>query len=134
MDATIIFAKLFVLIVQRGLLSVSDAIRVALHRRTYRVGDSPKNVLVIGSSFSGHNAAKILANSLPSGYRVIIVEKHDRFQFIWALPRFSVISGLEYRAFVPLNKYLEKVLEGSHRLIHDEAIAIHGKQLILGSG
>jgi NADH dehydrogenase FAD-containing subunit len=50
---------------------------------------------------------------LPSGYRVVVIEKHDHFQFTWALPRFSVVSGHERKAFIPYHGYLKSSPTGS---------------------
>ncbi|KAL1969615.1 hypothetical protein VTN77DRAFT_8168 [Rasamsonia byssochlamydoides] len=86
------------------------AIAARLHRLTYRAvpADSPdlRNIVVIGASFAGYVAARTLATSLPTGYRVVVVEKNSHFQFTWVFPRFSVVRGHEHKAFIPYGPFL----------------------------
>ncbi|OJJ45264.1 hypothetical protein ASPZODRAFT_133905 [Penicilliopsis zonata CBS 506.65] len=82
-----------------------------IHRHTYRAllspNEPPKNIVVIGASFAGFFAAKELLQTVPSGYRVVVVEKNSHFQFTWAFPRFCVLSGYEGRAFIPVRDGLK---------------------------
>lgn len=88
------------------------------HHLTYKPGPQPKNIVVVGASFAGYHAARCLVNSIPSGYRVIIIEKNSHFQFTWVLPRFCVVDGHDMKAFVPYGPYL-RAPDGSHRWIKD---------------
>lgn len=67
-----------------------------------------RTIVVVGASFAGHHAAKVIATLLPynSDYRVVVIEPNSHFQFTWVLPRFCVAKGHEHKAFVPYGKYI----------------------------
>ena len=110
-----IIAYLFTVCSQK----VLDLVSCALHRHRYRLVETPQNVVVIGASFAGYEAARVLANTLPTGYRTVIVERNTHFQFSWALPRFSVIPDYEHRAFIPYGSYLKGAPDGSYLFVRD---------------
>lgn len=85
-----------------------------VHRWTYKQVKSPKNVLVIGGSFAGLQLATRLGHTLPTGYRVILIEKNSHFNFSFNFPRYSVLRGHEARAFMLLGKTFH---QGSSRLL-----------------
>lgn len=74
-----------------------------------------RNIVVIGASFAGYEAARVLAKSLPflpgaqGRYRVVVVEPHSHFHFTWVLPRFCVVPDHEHKAFIPYGGYLQGV-------------------------
>jgi NADH dehydrogenase FAD-containing subunit len=115
----ILICKIFRPIFRHILTSLKLAVANRLHRLTYRAVEHPRNVVVIGASFAGYHAAKCLANSLPTGYRVVVIEKNTHFQLTWVLPRFSVVTGHEHKAFIPYGSYLEHIPEGSVQWIRD---------------
>ncbi|GAB7355511.1 hypothetical protein MBLNU459_g5999t2 [Dothideomycetes sp. NU459] len=100
----------------------------------YQATASPKNILVIGASFAGCEAARSLANSLPTGYRVVLIEKSSHFQFTWVFPRFSVVPGHEHKAFIPYDNLLTGAPTGSWDLIHDTVTSIRETTVLLESG
>lgn len=53
---------------------------------------------------SGAHAAQVLAQSLPAGWRVVLIERNSHMNNLYVLPRFAVLPGHEYKAFVPLDK------------------------------
>ncbi|KAF7594905.1 hypothetical protein BBP40_007940 [Aspergillus hancockii] len=116
-----LICKIFGPIFAHILASLKLAIAARFHRLTYRAVEHPRNVVVIGASFAGYHAAKCLANSLPTGYRVVVVEKNTHFQLTWVLPRFSVVGGHEHKAFIPYGPYIDRVPEGSLLWIRDIA-------------
>lgn len=81
-----------------------DRFWYALHNWTYSPGDNPKRVIVVGGSYGGHVIAKRLANSLPSGYTVTVVEKYKQHNHVFVFPRYSVYGGNEDKAFIPLEQ------------------------------
>ncbi|KAE8147815.1 hypothetical protein BDV25DRAFT_159519 [Aspergillus avenaceus] len=95
-----------------------------LHRLSYRAVEHPRNVVVIGASFAGYHTARCLASSLPTGYRVVVIEKNSHFQLTWVLPRYSVVSGHEHKAFIPYGSYLSPTPEGSYHWIKDIAAKV----------
>ncbi|EUC39817.1 hypothetical protein COCMIDRAFT_41750 [Bipolaris oryzae ATCC 44560] len=78
-------------------------IKAIVHRYTYKSLPSTrtKNVVVVGGSFAGYYTAKHLTEILPTGHRVVLIEKNSHFNYVFAFPRFSVISGYEKFAFIP---------------------------------
>lgn len=80
---------------------VADGIHTFIHYHTYRPAPSPKNVVIIGASFAGYFCADRLAKSLPSGWRVILVEKNSHFNHTWLFPRISVITRHSELAYIP---------------------------------
>lgn len=89
-----------------GLRRIAQRIAAFLHAREYKSGSSPKNVVIIGGSFAGIFLAKRLCESLPSGYKVILVEKNTHFHYPFVFPRFSVVKGHEPKAFIPYDDIL----------------------------
>ncbi|OGM41899.1 putative mercuric reductase [Aspergillus bombycis] len=136
----LLFCRLFGPIFGQIFASLREAVATRLHRLTYRAVEHPRNVVVIGASFAGYHAAKCLASSLPTGYRVVVVEKNTHFQLTWVLPRFSVVNGHEHKAFIPYGPYLDRVPEGSYQWVRDRVERIvpgdngHTGQVELASG
>ncbi|BCR89940.1 NAD(P)/FAD-dependent oxidoreductase [Aspergillus chevalieri] len=95
-----------------------------IHRITYRPVSSPRDIVVIGASFAGYHAAYCLAHSLPSGFRVTVIEKNSHFQLTWVLPRFCAVQGHESKAFIPYGPYLAKAPGSAYRWVCDEVTAI----------
>ncbi|KAJ5689796.1 hypothetical protein N7462_004188 [Penicillium macrosclerotiorum] len=94
-----------------------------IHRWTYSPGSRPKNIVVVGASFAGYHAARCLANSVPSGYRVVVIEKNSHFQLTWVLPRFCVVNGHDNKAFIPYGHYIQAP-EGSCSWVKDTVKAV----------
>ncbi|PYI17423.1 putative mercuric reductase [Aspergillus violaceofuscus CBS 115571] len=93
---------------------ITLALAPRLHRLTYRAVRDPKNIVVVGASFAGYHAARALASTLPTGYRVVVIERNSHFQLTWVLPRFCVVAGHERKAFIPYGGYLAPVAEGAY--------------------
>lgn len=96
----------FPFLVSFGLKRLAHRIRAFLHAREYKPGSSPKNVVIVGGSFAGILLARQLCELLPSGYRVILVEKNSHFHYPFVFPRFSVVKGHEPKAFIPYDEIL----------------------------
>lgn len=94
-----------------------------LHRLTYRVVAHPREIVVIGASFAGYHTAYCLAHSVPTGYRVTVVEKNSHLQLTWMLPRFCAVPGHEHKAFIPYGPYLARAPD-SYRWVSDEVTTI----------
>ncbi|KAL4914629.1 hypothetical protein BDW62DRAFT_190011 [Aspergillus aurantiobrunneus] len=71
------------------------------HSLTYNETPNPKHVVVIGGSFAGLQLVSRLAESLPTGYKMLWIEKNSHLHYCFAFPRFSVLPGFEARAFIP---------------------------------
>ncbi|KAJ5112072.1 hypothetical protein N7532_000117 [Penicillium argentinense] len=99
-----LLVKLFALIIRQSSAHLRQFFHHLIHRLTYRPGI--KNIVIVGASFAGYNAARHLVNCIPSGYRVVIIEKNSHFQLTWVLPRFCVVDGHDAKAFIPYGSYL----------------------------
>ncbi|EED20630.1 disulfide oxidoreductase, putative [Talaromyces stipitatus ATCC 10500] len=114
--------------------TIKQKVAFAIHRYRYDPVDSPKNVVIIGASFAGYHAAKLLANSLPTGYQVVLIERSSHFHFTWVFPRFSVVGGHEHKAFIPYGPYFKEAPKGSWRMIQDTVLEIGPSTISLQSG
>ncbi|KAH7336231.1 hypothetical protein BKA65DRAFT_505951 [Rhexocercosporidium sp. MPI-PUGE-AT-0058] len=113
---------------------VSQRIHALIHRYTYHSLPSPHNVVVIGGSFSGLYLAFRLAESLPSGYKVILVEQNSHFNYTFNFPRYSVIQGHEQNAFVPYAGLFANAPKGVFEHVRGKAVGIRDGMVELVSG
>lgn len=60
-----------------------------------------KTVVVLGAAYAGHRAAQLLVDSLPHGWRLVVIERNTHFNHLYAFPRVSVLPGHEHKVFVP---------------------------------
>lgn len=103
-----------------------DKFWYSVHRWTYTAGENPRKVVIVGGSYGGYSVAKRLANSLPSGYAVTLIEKHKHHNHTFVFPRYSVFDGNETSAFVPLENrdYSAIVPPGSMEVTFQECVDI----------
>lgn len=106
-------------------------IHAKIHRYTYKAVTNAKNVIVIGGSFAGYAAAKQLSETLPTGFRVILIEKHTHFQFTWNFPRVSVVEGHTKNAFIPYPPQSSVKPEGVYQFRQGEVLKIEGHLIVL---
>jgi NADH dehydrogenase FAD-containing subunit len=71
------------------------------HFYTYTATENPKHIVVVGGSFAGLQLVRRLTQTVPNGYKIIWIEKNSHLNYVFAFPRFSVVAGLEERAFIP---------------------------------
>ncbi|OLN95962.1 Apoptosis-inducing factor B-like protein [Colletotrichum chlorophyti] len=97
----------------------------------------PINIVIIGASFAGYHAARLIASALPTDgpYRLIIVEPNQHWHFTWTLPRFCVIEGHAHKTFIPYGPYLPAGSESVVRWVRDRVSSINEKTVIIqGTG
>jgi NADH dehydrogenase FAD-containing subunit len=99
------FIPFFLAYIPELLLQKVEAI---VHRFTYKATADAKTVVVIGGSFAGFFTAQRLIQSLPTGYKLILIEKNEHLHYVFNFPRFSVLKGKERAAFIPFDG-LEKI-------------------------
>lgn len=128
------FCKYITVVLKFGTSILFERIEAFIHRFTYKNLPSSQNVVVIGGSFAGAMLARRLAESLPSGYRVILIEKNSHFNYVFNFPRYSVVPEREHRAFIPYTGLMEKVPEGIFEQIQDAAVGIRAGEVELASG
>jgi len=111
----ILWVKLTGVIFTYMLTRLKSALTARIHRLTYRTvpdgssDDQVRNIVIVGASFAGYYAALSLAKLVPTGYRIVVIEKHSHFQFTWVFPRFSAVKGHEHKALIPYGPLLAGV-------------------------
>lgn len=131
LEKSILFLKLADYILSFAFWNLKFFISSRINRLTYKAGENPKNVVVIGASFAGFVLAKQLAQSLPSGYKVVLIEKNSHFYFTWNFPRSSVVPGHDHKAFVPYPKLIPSTPDGIFELKRGNVVSIDTKRVIL---
>ena len=113
---------------------VFDKCKAYIHYYTYKPSPNPRNVVVVGGSYAGFFCAEELAKTLPSGWRVLLIEKNTHFNHTWLFPRLSVIDRYHELAFMPCPDKLAGVPQGIFQRIQGRVIAIQDKSVILDDG
>ena len=60
-----------------------------------------RTVAVIGASYGGTRVAHLLAQDLPEGWRVVVIDRNSHMNHLYVLPRYAVLPGHEHKAFIP---------------------------------
>jgi NAD(P)H-nitrite reductase large subunit len=117
-------------------LGTLAAQRVAAIYHNWTWHDTPdaQNVVVIGGSFAGIELAKRLAETLPTEYKAVLIEKNSHLNYSFNFPRFSVMTGHEHEAFIPYDATCRGGPPGILTRIQDTVVDITEKQIILASG
>ncbi|KAF4974635.1 hypothetical protein FZEAL_8494 [Fusarium zealandicum] len=121
-------------LVPRAWQVLCDKVRGWIHKLTYRVTETCQNVVVIGGSFGGIELTRKLAKSLPTGYRVILLERNSHFNFPFNFPRYSVLQGHEHLSFIPYDGVVQDVPAGIYKHIRGEATSITQHSVRLATG
>ncbi|KAK1763883.1 hypothetical protein QBC33DRAFT_548801 [Phialemonium atrogriseum] len=91
-----------------------------------------RNVVVVGGSYVGVNAAKELANLLPSTHRVLLIEPHSHFHHLFAFPRFAILPDHEHKAFIPYKGVFSAAPDASrHAVVKARVVSLQATQLTL---
>ncbi|KAF2737833.1 FAD/NAD(P)-binding domain-containing protein [Polyplosphaeria fusca] len=107
-----------------------------IHRYTYKPlpASQLKSVVVVGGSFAGFQLAQRLSRTLPTGWRVTLVEKNSHLNYLFAFPRFCVLRGYEKWAFIPYMGLGKGAPEGIIERRQDDVVAVKKNRLVLKSG
>lgn len=104
-----------------------EKIRAWYHWFTYKPGD--KTVVVIGGSWGGYTLAKKLANGIPSGYRVLMIEQSKFHAHTFAYPRYSVVGGYEEKIYIPISNQKPGLWpKGSLEIITGKCVGVNNKE------
>lgn len=133
-DKIRLIGKIIALVIPYGLKRLQQLLLAFSHGWTYKATADAKNVIVIGASFAGVALAKRLTETVPTGYRVILIEKNSHFNFSWAFARFSVVPGHEQHAFIPYDGLAQKAPKGIFRRVQGIVTSITAQQVTLESG
>ncbi|KAF8312903.1 uncharacterized protein EI90DRAFT_3294623 [Cantharellus anzutake] len=93
-------------------------------------------VCILGASYGGHRAVQVLVNSLPHGWRIVVIERNTHCNHLYVFPRIAVIPGHEHKAFIPYTNIFKTsptlttpqtplADPSSHVLIHGHVTAVH---------
>ncbi|KAG9786667.1 Fe-regulated protein 8 [Exophiala dermatitidis] len=134
LDRLQVFLKLVGLSLSLGLKQLTHNCAARVHRLTYKLVDNPKNVVVIGGSMAGFFLAKELAESLPTGYRVILIEKKSHYHFTWNFPRISVVDGHDNKCFIPFPRQISTAPAGVYEFRQATVVAIDPHKVTLDDG
>ncbi|KAI8807684.1 hypothetical protein BJ742DRAFT_772862 [Cladochytrium replicatum] len=67
-----------------------------------------KNIVIVGGSIVGGS----IAVGIPTNYRIVVIEKHSHFHYIFAFLRAILVPGFEEELFVPYDKMFSSPSEG----------------------
>ncbi|KAF7596247.1 hypothetical protein BBP40_002780 [Aspergillus hancockii] len=109
-------------------------IQAAGHRWTWRDTENAKNIVIIGGSYAGTYLARRLSETLPTGYKAVLIERNSHFNHLFAFPRFGVVPGKEHTAFIPYDGISSFGPPGILRHVRDTATSITPNQVHLASG
>jgi len=115
-------------------IQLANYLKSIPHRLTYKRTSNPRKIVIVGGSFAGIQLAKRLSQTLPCGYRIILVEKNSHFNYTFNFPRYAVARGREHKAFIPYTGLVNGAPEGILEIVRDEVLEIDGDEVILGSG
>ncbi|PVH96108.1 FAD/NAD(P)-binding domain-containing protein [Periconia macrospinosa] len=113
---------------------LSQKLYAIYHKWVYKATPSAKNVVVLGGSFAGVELVKRLCDTLPTGYKVILIEQNSHFNFTFNFPRFSVLPGREHLLFIPYDGIARSKPDGIFTLVQGEAVGITENAIRLSSG
>ncbi|EFE42690.1 Amid-like NADH oxidoreductase, putative [Trichophyton verrucosum HKI 0517] len=117
-----------------GLARMYQHIQAIGHRWLYQATPSPKNVVVLGGSYAGIHLAQRLTETLPTGYRAVLIEKNSHFNHLYVFPRFGVVPGMEQSAFIPYTGIASHAPAGIFQHVQDSATSVTGNTIELASG
>ncbi|GMK59578.1 hypothetical protein CspeluHIS016_0801840 [Cutaneotrichosporon spelunceum] len=60
-----------------------------------------RTVAVLGVSYGGGHAAKLLASQLPPGWRVVAIDRNSHMNHVYVFPRVTALPDLAPKAFPP---------------------------------
>ncbi|KAG1792344.1 uncharacterized protein HD556DRAFT_1444603 [Suillus plorans] len=64
-----------------------------------------RTVVILGGSYGGSRAAQVLAEGLPQGWRVILVDRNSHRNHFYNFSRYAVLPGHEHKAFIPYKNF-----------------------------
>ncbi|KAL7424159.1 hypothetical protein Q5752_001745 [Cryptotrichosporon argae] len=60
-----------------------------------------RTVVVLGASYGGARAARVLGQDLPPGWRVVVIDRNSHMNHVYAFPRYSVLPSHAPKGFIP---------------------------------
>ncbi|KAF8151450.1 hypothetical protein B0H34DRAFT_727629 [Crassisporium funariophilum] len=91
-----------------------------------------KTVVVLGAAYGGARAAQILAAGVPEGWKVILIDRNSHANHVYVMPRYAVLPGHEYKAFIPYtNVFLVDPPKSKHTYLHAHITALRPNHITL---
>ncbi|KAK0454356.1 hypothetical protein EV421DRAFT_1700146 [Armillaria borealis] len=93
-----------------------------------------KTVVVLGAAYGGARAAHLLANAVPEGWRVVVVDRNSHVNHVYTFPRYSVLLGHEHKAFIPTRNIFQlpdPSAPSPHIVLHAQVESFHPDHIIL---
>lgn len=117
-------------------INIGFKIRAIIHSYTYKAKPAAecRTVVVVGGSFAGIEVVRRLCQSLPTGWRVVLVEPNSHLHHLFAFPRFSVIPGHEHKAFIPYDMLQKAGPEGIFEQVQGLVTEIAESEVRLADG
>jgi NADH dehydrogenase FAD-containing subunit len=109
-------------------------VAAVFHGWRWRETPDGKNVVVLGGSFAGIQVVRRLAQTLPTGYKAVWIERNSHLNYTFNFPRFSVVQEQEHAAFIPYDGIASAAPRGILKRIQDTAVEIKETHVELASG
>ncbi|KAG1896746.1 uncharacterized protein F5891DRAFT_958167 [Suillus fuscotomentosus] len=95
-----------------------------------------RTVVVLGGSYGGSRAAQVLAEGLPQGWRVVLVDRNSHRNHFYNFSRYAVLPGHEHKAFIPYKNFPSCSLSdisscSSHVRVQATIISINSHRITL---
>ncbi|OCH85873.1 iron uptake cluster protein [Obba rivulosa] len=74
---------------------------------------STKTVAVLGASYGGARAAQVLAQGLPAGWRVVLIDRNSHMNHLYVLPRYAILPAHAHKAFIPYTRLFASALQAA---------------------
>ncbi|KAF8196976.1 hypothetical protein BJ912DRAFT_954358, partial [Pholiota molesta] len=89
-------------------------------------------VVVLGAAYGGARAAQILASGVPARWKVILIDRNSHANHVYVMPRYAVLPGHEYKAFIPYtNVFREEEPKPEHIFLHAQITSLRPNSLTL---
>ncbi|GFZ45687.1 hypothetical protein JCM24511_03416 [Saitozyma sp. JCM 24511] len=65
-----------------------------------------RTVVVLGASYGGARAARILSQSLPPDWRLVVIDRNSHMNHVYVFPRFTILPKHAPKAYIPYTNHL----------------------------
>ncbi|KAL3443120.1 hypothetical protein BJX65DRAFT_320945 [Aspergillus insuetus] len=112
-----------------------QSIYALYHFYTYTPTESPKHIVVIGGSFAGLQLVKRLTQTVPSGYKIIWIEKNSHLNYERAfIPYTALEAGAPKGSLRRVQGTVSWVNRDEHKVILDSGEEFAFAYLVIATG
>ncbi|KAF9530778.1 hypothetical protein CPB83DRAFT_850293 [Crepidotus variabilis] len=90
-----------------------------------------KTVVILGGAYGGTRAAQVLAQGLPASWRIVLIDRNSHTHHVYAMPRFSVLPGHEFKAFIPYTNVFKTPAGPNHIVLQAHIISMRPHHITL---